>query len=127
MDLVLLDPSEGEAEVLARIGIGALDVGVVAAPHDRVDADLVANRALPRRQEARADVALPRKVLRWRERHLCDCRSAKDVLRTLIVVLHPVVEVIELIGQHLTIGMAVHGLIWRSELVLSKGVPPKRG
>ena len=33
-------------------------------------------------------------------------------------------EVIELIGQHLTIGVAVHGLIWRSTSLLSKGVPP---
>ena len=34
-------------------------------------------------------------------------------------------EVIELIGQHLTIGVAVHGLIWRSTSLLSQGVPPK--
>ena len=34
-------------------------------------------------------------------------------------------EVIELIGQHLTIGVAVHGLIWRSTSLLSEGVPPK--
>ena len=33
-------------------------------------------------------------------------------------------EVIELIGQHLTIGVAVHGLIWRSTSLLSEGVPP---
>ena len=35
-------------------------------------------------------------------------------------------EVIELIGQHLTIGVAVHGLIWRSASLLSEGVPPDR-
>ena len=35
-------------------------------------------------------------------------------------------EVIELIGQHLTIGAAVHGLIWRSASLLSEGVPPNR-
>jgi hypothetical protein len=33
-------------------------------------------------------------------------------------------EVIELIGQHLTIGVAVHGLIWRSTSLLSEAVPP---
>jgi hypothetical protein len=33
-------------------------------------------------------------------------------------------EVIELIGQHLTIGVAVHGLIWRSTSLLSEGVVP---
>ena len=33
-------------------------------------------------------------------------------------------EVIEMIGQHLTIGVAVHGLIWRSTSLLSEGVPP---
>ena len=33
-------------------------------------------------------------------------------------------EVIELIGQHLTIDVAVHGLIWRSASLLSEGVPP---
>ena len=35
-------------------------------------------------------------------------------------------EVIELIGQHLTIGVALHGLIWRSASLLSEGVPPNR-
>ena len=35
-------------------------------------------------------------------------------------------EVIELIGHHLTIGLAVHGLIWRSASLLSEGVPPNR-
>eukprot|EP01044_Picomonas_judraskeda_P002128 COSAG03_NODE_144_length_11643_cov_6.040454_1_plen_153_part_00 len=35
-------------------------------------------------------------------------------------------EVIELIGQHLTISVAVHGLIWRPVSQLSEGVPPKR-
>ena len=35
-------------------------------------------------------------------------------------------EVIELIGQHLTIGVAVHGLIWRSASPLSEAVPPSR-
>ena len=33
-------------------------------------------------------------------------------------------EVIELIGQQLTIGVALHGLIWRSASLLSEGVPP---
>jgi hypothetical protein len=35
-------------------------------------------------------------------------------------------EVIELIGQHLTIAVAVHDLIWRSASLLSEGVPPNR-
>ena len=35
-------------------------------------------------------------------------------------------EVIELIGQHLTLGVAVHGLICRLASLLSEGVPPSR-
>jgi len=35
-------------------------------------------------------------------------------------------EVIELIGHHLTIALAVHGLIWRSASLLSEGVPSNR-
>ena len=35
-------------------------------------------------------------------------------------------EVIELIGKHITIGVALHGLIWRPASLLSEGIPPNR-
>ena len=57
-DLVGVDAGEAVAQRLGGVRVGRLDVRVVLAPHDAVDADLVAQRRLARTEEARARVAV---------------------------------------------------------------------
>ena len=63
LHLVRIDAGEAEPDRLLRERVARLLVRVVAAPHDPVDADLLADRDLGRADEARADVALAGPVL----------------------------------------------------------------
>ena len=69
-DLGLRCVGERRAQRFAAVGVRAFGVRVVAAPHDVVDADVVAERRLDGPDEARADVAVALEVLARREAEL---------------------------------------------------------
>src|SRR5436309_379362 len=58
-----IDVAECQAQMFVAERPAAFLVGIVAAPHDLVDADDVAQSDLGLADEARADVTLPRPVL----------------------------------------------------------------
>ncbi len=63
LDFVGFHSGKREAEMFSGERVRSFDMRIVRAPHNPVAADDFANRALRRRQEARADMALACEIL----------------------------------------------------------------
>src|ERR1700733_199011 len=75
--LIGVDPSEGVAQGLGGIGVRSLYVRIVLAPHDLVDADVVAEGRLVGTEKTGPDEAVVSPVETWRLGDLLDQLGAK--------------------------------------------------